>query len=450
MSSDGPLLDPSYDYALKENQEFTEEVSSNGDADNNSSVIAKICVGLVANFSAIYNYSNIGYALEALKDGGEEVPSWAKSAGSSAALWGSVVGMLVLGYIGDRIGRAKAMTLTLSLVAVGAVATATLSIGAWRFQLLVLWRFLLGVGMGGIFPLAAVSSAEAAPSSESDAKRNRRVSWGMIGIFGAAILCPLCMFAIEHVISSTQVKWRVMLASGAVPVLAVLAQACKLKDNDESVAARQAREDNIHPIRRALTSGANLLNIVAAGGSWFCLDFVYYSIAVSMPAITEVVFGVSSDTTVALINSGMTSLALPGFLLTVYLIDPAIMGVRRVQAFAFALMCASFVFLATACAISRDSKPLMGIAYALAVFAQNFGCTVTTYLLPQAIFPPEDRAFLNGLSAGIAKVGGAVGVMTYSALDDWSTPAAMCMCACIAAVGVVITYVFVPRSVDGR
>ena len=111
--------------------------------------------------------------------------------------------MLTLGYVGDRIGRARAMQLTLGLIAGGAVASAGLSIGSetCRLYLLVGWRFLLGigmprgqgmaahrsvqgrsvseagaylrpmVGMGGIFPLSAVASAEGGAVAAQDTGR---------------------------------------------------------------------------------------------------------------------------------------------------------------------------------------------------------------------------------------------------------------------------------------
>lgn len=62
------------------------------------------------------------------------------------------------------------------------------------------------------------------------------------------------------------------------------------------------------------------------------------------------------------------------------------------------------------------------------------------------MFAPQDRAFLNGISAGLAKIGGAVGVAAYKGLSSWSTTVAMVQCALIAALGCVITILFVAQD----
>ena len=158
-----------------------------------ANVVAQLCVGIASNFSAIYNFTNIDYAIKQMEKR-EQVPGWLSSAASSASLAGAVLGMVILGWLGDRLGRAKSMQLTLLMVVLGAGGSAVLSLGemATRSYLLTVWRcpnmtaavlmhadyqlfrFLLGIGIGGIFPLSAVSLTSRMHAHDDDAGEHSR------------------------------------------------------------------------------------------------------------------------------------------------------------------------------------------------------------------------------------------------------------------------------------
>lgn len=134
--------------------------------------VRQMIVSVGGTFSAVYNLTNVGYALVQLKEQ-QTVPEWGSSLCSSVALWGSVVGMICLGYVGDVLGRTKAMSLTLSLVVIGALASALLSFGGidMLMSMLTFWRFLLGATLSYL-PLAfsffkrLVSSSSSSKASD--------------------------------------------------------------------------------------------------------------------------------------------------------------------------------------------------------------------------------------------------------------------------------------------
>jgi len=108
-----------------------------------------------------------------------------------------------------------------------------------------------------------------------------------------------------------------------------------------------------------------------------------------------------------------------------------------------------FASLASLYLLAPHETTIIGIVYAAMIFGLMSGCGVTTYILPQALFPPEDRSTLNGLSAALAKVGGAIGVSAYKTLnDEFSVSAAMYGCMASAIGGFLVTIAFVPRHVD--
>jgi len=66
--------------------------------------------------------------------------------------------------MGDLIGRKQGMMLVMFLQVIGSVGSAFSydGFGGWSvFEQLAIWRFLVGIGCGGVYPLAALLSSEA-------------------------------------------------------------------------------------------------------------------------------------------------------------------------------------------------------------------------------------------------------------------------------------------------
>jgi PHS family inorganic phosphate transporter-like MFS transporter len=67
-----------------------------------------------------------------------------------------------MGYAGDLIGRNHAMTLTLGMVTFAAIMSAVAPHGNATsvYATIIVMRFLLGIGVGGVYPLSATKAAE--------------------------------------------------------------------------------------------------------------------------------------------------------------------------------------------------------------------------------------------------------------------------------------------------
>ena len=100
---------------------------------------------------------------------------------TAALMFGAAVGGILLGSLGDRIGRARAMGLSILFYSIFA------GLGAWvktQEQMLFL-RFLVGLGVGGVWPNAVALVAECWPD-----KARPMVA----GLMGAAINTGICCF----------------------------------------------------------------------------------------------------------------------------------------------------------------------------------------------------------------------------------------------------------------
>ncbi len=86
---------------------------------------------------------------------------------ASSLLAGMIFGQLVGGYLGDVLGRRNAILFVMVLQIGGSIGSACISAsnnnnysGLTALEQLAIWRFFLGVGAGGVYPLAAVMTAE--------------------------------------------------------------------------------------------------------------------------------------------------------------------------------------------------------------------------------------------------------------------------------------------------
>jgi len=152
------------------------------------------CAFGVSNFAIQYNLSCLGIAIvlisgnyntknshgshnEVGSDDGRsqyiEVPDWVDKMLYSAVFAGCVGGMLVMGFLGDVLGRRLGLIITTLVSTCGSLGSAILTFpGHGMWEILVLTRFLLGFGIGGLYPLSASSSAESTGGNEESSYSN--------------------------------------------------------------------------------------------------------------------------------------------------------------------------------------------------------------------------------------------------------------------------------------
>jgi len=126
---------------------------------------------------------------------------------TTVALIASAIGGMVFGHVADRIGRVRAMTISILLYS-GATAGLATSHAAWQ---LVMWRVLVGFGMGGEWSCGSVLVAETWPAEH----RGKAMGWMQSG-WAIGALCAAAL-------SATLLEpfgWRVLFLTGALPAVA--------------------------------------------------------------------------------------------------------------------------------------------------------------------------------------------------------------------------------------
>lgn len=158
-----------------------------------------------------YDISIIALALLQVKAQFHALP-WQVGLIGSAVLVGNFLGALIFGRIADLIGR-RAMFIVNVLFF---VVFALLSGLSTNITQLIIWRFLLGIGIGGDYALASPIVAEAVPANRRG--RILTLNWGLAWLSGE-IMSFAVGYLLLHVTGAN--AWRWMLASGAIPAIVV-------------------------------------------------------------------------------------------------------------------------------------------------------------------------------------------------------------------------------------
>jgi len=209
-----------------------------------------------------YDLFVINLVLRLLRD---EYPGYAQSSqihayeGSVAAsaLVGSIIGQLVAGTLADIIGRKKLFVATAILISIGSIGSAfcfdkfgrrdsanvlfgddTQAQWLTVYGQLACWRFVLGLGVGGEYPLAATVTSES-----SSAKRRGSLMAGVFSMQGVgALLSVVVVISCLRSGASNNFTWRFALAFGAVPVLFAFPWRLKMHETDTFQRVKKERE----------------------------------------------------------------------------------------------------------------------------------------------------------------------------------------------------------------
>lgn len=131
----------------------------------------------------------------------------------SIALWGTVVGSIGAGIVGQRFGGRETLRLLAVLYVVSALGCAF----AWNWPALVLSRFIGGLAIGGSSVLGPVYIAEVSPAE----RRGRLVGLFQINIVVGILLAYFSNYCITQ-FGLGQEEWRWQLGIAAAPALLFL------------------------------------------------------------------------------------------------------------------------------------------------------------------------------------------------------------------------------------
>jgi MFS family permease len=350
---------------------------------------------------------------------------------NSTMLAAAFLGAFVFGRIADLAGRKRVYWMVAAIMVVGALGSAL----APSFWVLIGFRFLLGLGVGGDYPVSAVLMSEYANVKDRGKLVGMVFSTQALGL----IVGPLIALALLGAGSSNDVAWRVMLGLGAVPAAAVLYLRTRIPESPRYQVHVQGRAQQAAAqlskftsglvtgngngaagpalgLRAFLTNRRYLIMLAGTAGTWFLLDYAYYGNTISTPQILGLISpNASTMTKIALQLAIFVVAAVPGYLLGIARMDRV--GHRRLQLLGFAMMAACFAVIALVPGMTTLVVPFL-LVYGVSYFFTEFGPNMTTFVMPSELYPVSMRATGHGISAGIGKFGAFIGVFLFPVLNS--------------------------------
>lgn len=423
-------------------------------------------IAAVSNLSTAYNLVNINLAHVDMENqfcGGDKCGA-AVTTASTACLAGAIIGQLFFGYVGDCLGRRPALRLTMIMSVVGALISAFAvplqpDNPTSAFTFLSIARLLLGIGVGGVYPLAATSAAEAAESS-NDSKRGRSVAlvFSMQGV--GTLLVPIVGMVFFYGLGTYKTRldaklplpgiaWRLILGIGALPGIILMPfQMCQ---SNSAVQTASPRNSGGLTLMQVLKDRTYWRTILGCAGGWFLFDITFYGNTLFSPTVLHDVFGVATGLkgfTPLIENSIKFNLCwqlailaligLPGYYVSVGLMDKV--GPKNIQLQGFVMMALLYGILGMFLKNLEQLPEMLLFIYGLTYFFSNFGPNSTTFILPAESFPEQVRSSMNGFCAASGKLGATLGSSVFKALvKAVGAPVVFLLCAACAAVGIVIT-----------
>ncbi|GLJ22734.1 hypothetical protein SUGI_0428350 [Cryptomeria japonica] len=348
-------------------------------------------------------------------------------------------------------GRKKVYEITLTLMVARSIASG-FSIGNSRESVLTclcFFRFLLGFGIGGDYPLSATIMSEYANTQTRGAFM--AAEFGMQGL-GIVVASKVEIFVSRYFMKvyanpsqlQQDLVWRIILMFGAFPAgltcywrlkipetarytalvtrngrQAVLDMSrvlhLEIEEDEESVSSIETPQPRFGLFSRDFMKYHGL-QLLGTASSWFFVDLAFYSSSLFQTDIYQDMRGLipcyqknpvrevfySARAQVVIFAMG----TLPAYLCTIFLIDR--IGLLRIQFVGFFVMSA-FLF---ALSIPYDQwvsahKLHIGflVIYSLTFFFVNFGPNTTTFIVPAELFPAQLRSTCHGISAAAGKAG---------------------------------------------
>ncbi|KAA8539714.1 hypothetical protein F0562_026406 [Nyssa sinensis] len=427
------------------------------------------CIGAVTKLiGRLYYY-------DPYKNTPGKLPRNVNNAITGVALCGTLAGQLFFGWLGDKLGRKKVYGITL-VTMVGCAIASGLSFGSTAQSVitsLCFFRFWLGFGIGGDYPLSAVIMSEYASQKTRGAFIAAVFAMQGVGILVAGAVAmivskaflaayPADNFKTSPVLSTQpegDFVWRIVLMFGAVPAALTYYWRLKMPEtarytalvegNHKKAVADMAKvldqmdltiEESSLPIASKSSYGLfsqeflkrHGLHLLGTTSTWFLLDIAFYSLQLIQkdvyPATGMVPKGsrMNAIEEVFKLSKAMFWVALfatvPGYWFTVLFIDK----IGR-----FLIQLGGFLFMSISMAIvgfkyedlrgtdqcGKDAKndycnghtTLFAVLYGVTLFFANFGPNSTTFIVPAELFPARLRSTCHGISAAAGKAGAIIG-----------------------------------------
>ncbi|SDD48802.1 MFS transporter [Sporomusa acidovorans] len=340
----------------------------------------------------------------------------------SMGLVGMAVGAALAGTLADYMGRKKVLAATLLIYGLGTGACGF----AWSYESLLVFRFIVGFGLGGQVPVAVTLMSEYSPTKY----RGRMIvllesSWAF-GWLAAAIISYLVI---------PKYGWQLAFYVGAFPVIWVfylwwhvpesahylikkgqLQQAhelvCSVERSLGVPCGEPPQESDVAAPAKSVFSlaklftGPYLKKTICLWILWFGVVFSYYGIFMWLPTLL-VKAGHSMVQSFEFVL-WMTLAQIPGYFTAAALVDK--IG-RKPTISAFLILCAGTAYMFGTAATWNEI-----LIWGCLMSFFNLGAWGLMYTYTPELYPTEARASGTGWAGAFGRIGGMLAPLVVGAM----------------------------------
>jgi len=200
----------------------------------------------------------------------------------SASLMGMIPGSIIFGYLSDKLGRKKILGFDLFFFLIFGILASLSN----NFIQLFISRLLLGVGIGGDYPISSTFMSELSPSKSRGKYLTGSVSMYWIGTAISGLVTLLFL-------SQGQYFWRYVFLIGALLSLPVILLRLQLVESPRWLKAKFGQKEEKEIQNKGVSSvkdlfKGNLLKITLFVSSiWFLFDVASYGIGLYYPYVLK-------------------------------------------------------------------------------------------------------------------------------------------------------------------
>lgn len=367
----------------------------------------------------------------------------------ASAIVGSFIGASWLGNLTDKFGR-KAMYIVDLLAFVIFAALSAFSTGVWQ---LVIFRFLLGVGIGADYPISATLVSE---FSSTKSRGKSGTFLGMMWFVGAVVayISGIIMLPLGDN------AWRYMILLGAVFAIIIFIFRIGLPESPRWLVSKgrekeaeaimyemtghqtviEPNTEKKYPLRY-LFSSALFKRTFFVCGFWFCYAIAYYGISMYTPTLMSAFTkGSLHETYIA--SSVVSLLGLIGALIGSNLVDG--WGRRPLILTSFTGLTIGLLLLAIN---PEPTLIFLVVLFSVAVLFANMGGGILNFVYPTELFPTSIRASAAGFATSVSRIGSILGTLVFpNFVAWWGNSSALWFFTVIGFCGLVISFALAPET----
>ncbi len=383
----------------------------------------------------------------------------------STSLIAAVIGALTFGRLLDYLGRKAIYGTELILLVIGALGSAFLSFkDPW---VLIGWRFLLGVGIGGDYATSSVIMAEYSNMKTRGKYVGSILSMQSIGLVVSSLLA--LAFLLNTKIIPLADAWRILLAVGAIPAAVVIYYRRKMPEPPRYTVAKGHAEEAAKNLKSYTGVDVNvskqkqelnapwyvlfkdrkfLITLIGTAGAWFLMDWAFYGNSIMSDRIFATIITTAGLTKLITSTEYAAIIfivaALPGYWLATFTLDK--IGRKPIQMTGFIMLAVSYGILALFPILDTPSYVVeFLLVYGMSYFFMMFGPNVTTFVYPPEVFPATARGLGTGISAAGAKTGAFIGTFVDVFIIATGLSVLMTVLAVFSIAALIITILCLPE-----